>query len=119
MLFRSTEGGTGCSQPVRSVAGTLFGKRDARIVEIDGYLVEAIPQGNMLVLFNHDRPGLIGAIGTLFGRHRINIARMTFGRKEAGGDAITVLNVDSPVPPSVLKEVEKIENVTSAHLISL
>jgi D-3-phosphoglycerate dehydrogenase len=114
-----TEGGTGCSQPVRSVAGTLFGKRDARIVEIDGYLVEAIPQGNMLVLFNHDRPGLIGAIGTLFGRHRINIARMTFGRKEAGGDAITVLNVDSPVPPSVLKEVEKIENVTSAHLISL
>jgi D-3-phosphoglycerate dehydrogenase len=103
----------------RSVAGTLFGKRDARIVEIDGYMVEAIPQGNMLVLFNYDRPGLIGAIGTLLGRHKINIARMTFGRREAGGDAITVLNVDSPVPPAVLKEVAKIENVTSAHLISL
>jgi D-3-phosphoglycerate dehydrogenase len=44
---------------------------------------------------------------------------MTFGRREAGGDAITVLNVDSPVPPAVLKDVAKIENVTSAHLISL
>ena len=63
--------------------------------------------------------GLIGAIGTLLGRHHINIARMTFGRKAAGGDAITVLNVDSPVPADVLQEVEKIENVTSARLISL
>lgn len=103
----------------RSVAGTLFGRRDARIVEIDGYLVEAIPQGHLLVLFNQDRPGLIGAIGTLLGRHNINIARMTFGRREAGGDAITVVNVDTPIPQPVLAEVQKIENVTTAHLISL
>lgn len=103
----------------RSVAGTVFSKRDARIVEIDGYMVEALPQGHILVLYNYDRPGLIGAIGTLLGKHKINIARMTFGRKEAGGDAITVLNVDSPVPTDVIKDVEKIENVTSARLVTL
>ncbi|NOZ24237.1 MAG: phosphoglycerate dehydrogenase, partial [Planctomycetes bacterium] len=53
------------------------------------------------------------------GRHNINIARMTFGRQEAGGKAITALNVDHHVPPDVLKEIEAIESVYAAHLISL
>jgi len=103
----------------RSVAGTVFGKGDARIVRIDGYSVEVLPEGYVLVLFDIDRPGLIGNIGRILGSHNINIARMTFGRKKAGGDAITALNVDSPVPAAVLKEIESIENVHSAHLVSL
>ncbi|NOZ20398.1 MAG: phosphoglycerate dehydrogenase, partial [Planctomycetes bacterium] len=78
----------------RSTQGTLFGQDNIRIVSIDDYHVEVVPEGNVLVIFDMDRPGLIGGIGTVLGRHNINIARMTFGRQEAGGKAITALNVD-------------------------
>ncbi|MEW6354689.1 MAG: phosphoglycerate dehydrogenase [Planctomycetota bacterium] len=104
---------------IRSTQGTLFGRDSIRIVSIDDYHVEIVPEGHVLVIFDVDRPGLIGNIGTILGRRAINIARMTFGRQEAGGRAITALNVDSPVPATVLKEIEAIDSVYTAHLISL
>ena len=103
----------------RSTHGTSFGHGNTRIVAIDKYHVEVVPEGNVVVIFDLDRPGLIGAIGQVLGSHGINIARMTFGRREAGGKAITALNVDSPVPTPVLKEIEQIDSVYTAHLISL
>ncbi|MFH0964867.1 MAG: phosphoglycerate dehydrogenase [Planctomycetota bacterium] len=79
----------------RTAGGTLFHQHESRIVAIDSFAVEAIPQGDLLVIRDKDRPGLVGETGTILGRHGINIARMTFGRKAVGGDAILVLNLDS------------------------
>ena len=102
-----------------SVEGTLFGKSDPRIVNINGYHVEVIPRGDMLVIINRDRPGLIGDIGRIVGRSGVNISSMTFGRKEAGGDAMTVLNLDARPADSLLDEVRQAKNVQAVLAIQL
>jgi D-3-phosphoglycerate dehydrogenase len=91
------------SETKSSVMGTLFTNSESRIVKIDNFYVEAMPKGHMLVIYNHDMPGIVGNIGTLLGDAGINIAGMTFGREKKGGDAITLLNIDSAVPQPFLK----------------
>jgi len=103
----------------RSVTGTLFTKKDARIVKIDQFHVDAIPQGYMIIAHNIDVPGIIGQIGTMLGRNNINIAAMTFGREKPGGKTLSVLNVDSEVPEKVLDELKRVKNVLDAKLIKL
>jgi D-3-phosphoglycerate dehydrogenase len=103
----------------RTVRGTLFGKDQPRLVEVDGFEVDAIPRGELLVIFDRDRPGLIGEIGRLLGSQGVNIARMTFGRKAAGGEAITVLNLDKPPAEDVLKSVGQVESVYNVRHIHL
>lgn len=98
----------------RSLAGAIFGRRDPRVVEIDGIPIEAIPRGHLLVLRNLDRPGLVGAIGTALGRNGINIGQLQFGRESEGGNAVTVVNVDSEVPEAVLQELRTLPSVVSA-----
>ncbi|MFH1779023.1 MAG: phosphoglycerate dehydrogenase [Candidatus Omnitrophota bacterium] len=102
-----------------SVAGTLSPRKDPRIVKINDFYVEAIPSGYMLILSNIDRPGIIGQIGTILGQNSINIAGMTFGRIKEGGDAITVLNVDSKIPDDVMKQIRSAKNILGAKLIKL
>jgi len=102
-----------------SVTGTLFTKKDARIVKIDQFHVDAIPEGYMLVAHNKDVPGIIGKIGTILGSNNINIAAMTFGREKRGGKTLSVLNVDSPIPEKVLAEIRKAKNILDAKLIKL
>src|SRR2546430_10421642 len=87
-----------------SVAGTVFFTREARFVRIDGFPIEALPQGWMLVFANLDVPGVIGRIGTLCGRHGINIAGMQLGRERRGGRAGSILNLDDPLPPPGLRQ---------------
>jgi len=101
------------------ISGTLFGKDNPRIVKIDEFYVDAIPSGYMLFTFSRDVPGIVGTIGTILGRNRINIASMSFGRRKQGGRAITVLNVDSPVPDPVIKEILSAENIFDARLVKL
>ncbi|GAB4276326.1 MAG: phosphoglycerate dehydrogenase [Deferrisomatales bacterium] len=96
-----------------SLAGAIFGKKEPRIVEVDGIPIEAIPKGHLLVFWNYDRPGLVGNIGTTLGRHDINIGQMQFGRDVPGGRAVTVVNVDSPVDEAVLEELRRLPNVVS------
>ncbi|HRZ67205.1 MAG TPA: ACT domain-containing protein, partial [Candidatus Omnitrophota bacterium] len=81
--------------------------------------VEASTVGYLLVLINEDKPGIIGHIGTILGKHKINIAGMTLGRKKAGGHAMTVLNLDEEVPDAVMKEIRGAEHVIEAKLIRL
>jgi D-3-phosphoglycerate dehydrogenase len=102
-----------------SIYGTLFTKKDPRIVKINEFYVDLIPSGNLLVISNIDKPGIVGYIGNLMGSHNINIAGMTFGRVAPGGEAITVLNVDSTVPKEVLGEIKKGKNIKDAKLIQL
>jgi len=102
-----------------SVTGTLFTKKDARIVKINQFHVDAVPQGYMLVAHNTDVPGIIGKIGTILGNNNINIAAMTFGREKVGGKTLSVLNVDSPIPEGVLEEIRKAKNILDAKLVKL
>lgn len=88
-----------------SVAGTLYGRRDARLVEINNIPLEAILSGHMLVFYNQDMPGVIGKIGTILGNNKINIAGMNLGRKTIGGMATALVSVDAEIPESVLAEI--------------
>ncbi|RJP29716.1 MAG: phosphoglycerate dehydrogenase [Candidatus Omnitrophota bacterium] len=103
----------------RQVCGTLSSNKQPRIVKIDEYYVEATPQGDMLMIRNLDRPGIIGSLGTLLGKHNINIAAMSFGRKTQGGEAISVLNVDSPISGELLESIRKLENILSAKVVKI
>jgi D-3-phosphoglycerate dehydrogenase len=98
-------------------AGTLFSKKDPRIVGIDNYKVEIVPEGELLFMYNNDKPGVIGNIGKLLGRNNINIARMHFGREAPGGKAISVVTIDSPATPKVLEEIRKLPNILSVKRI--
>lgn len=102
-----------------SLSGTLFGKKDPRIVIIDGYHVDAVPTGYMLIVFNEDKPGIIGHLGTILGDNKINIANMTFGRQKKGGKAITVLNIDSLVPSSILEQMKTFDYIQDIKLVKL
>jgi len=101
------------------ILGTLYLKRDPRIVKIDNYYVEVIPKGFMLFITNVDVPGIVGHVGTVLGENKINIAGMTFGRQKPGGAAVTVLNVDSNVSSKVLDELKKLKSIYDARLVKL
>ncbi len=101
------------------VAGTLFGKKDARIVRINGYHVDAIPEGHMLICSHEDRPGIVGQIGQVLGKANINIAAMTLGRKERGAAEISVVNVDSAVPEKVVQEIKKGQYISEVKQVEL
>jgi D-3-phosphoglycerate dehydrogenase len=104
---------------VSSVAGTLFNRREPRFVAIEGYSLEAVPQGWMLVFANQDVPGVVGRIGTLCGRHGINIAGMQLGRERRGGRAVSILNLDDAIPPAALDEIRAMPDIVSARLVRL
>jgi D-3-phosphoglycerate dehydrogenase len=88
----------------RSVAGTLFSNSEPRLVELFGIKVEAELAGHMMYIVNEDAPGFIGRIGSLLGENGINIGTFNLGRHEAGGEAVLLLSVDSPVPSEVLDQ---------------
>ncbi|HHV73008.1 MAG TPA: phosphoglycerate dehydrogenase [Clostridia bacterium] len=102
-----------------TAAGTLFGRKDPRIVKINGYRVDAFPSEHMLVVMHTDRPGIIGRVGMLLGKENINIAGMQVGREEVGGEAIMVMEVDSSVPDRILEEIEQIDGIKKVDQINL
>ncbi|HEX8136090.1 MAG TPA: phosphoglycerate dehydrogenase [Pyrinomonadaceae bacterium] len=104
----------------QTVAGTLFGAgREGRITEIDGFRLEAIPHGHMLITRNLDVPGVIGHIGTVLGQHNVNISRFHLGRRERGGEAMAVIETDAPLSEQTLDELRSFEPVISARQIEL
>jgi D-3-phosphoglycerate dehydrogenase / 2-oxoglutarate reductase len=103
----------------RQVAGTLFGRKEPRIVRVDDYRLEAVPSGFMLVFSNQDTPGVIGKIGTILGNNHINIAGMQLGRVAPHGMAVAVVNVDSPIPPAIMHDIRLLPNIFYATLVEL
>jgi D-3-phosphoglycerate dehydrogenase len=106
----------------QSLAGNLlaYGQtREGRITEIDGFHLEAVPHGHMLVMRNHDVPGVIGSVGTLLGQNGVNISRFHLGRHSPGGDAISVIEVDAPLNKETLQSLRALEHVISAQPIEL
>jgi D-3-phosphoglycerate dehydrogenase len=105
---------------VRATA-TLFGERMPRLVNLDGYRLEAFMDGCLLVFRHRDVPGIIGAVGTIFGKHNVNIAQMAVGRAgdAPGGGAIGVLNLDSAPSDEALAEVRAHPAIESARVVHL
>ncbi|HEV8334897.1 MAG TPA: phosphoglycerate dehydrogenase [Candidatus Polarisedimenticolia bacterium] len=104
---------------VRTIAGTLFGKRDLRIVRLDDYDFDAVPSGEMLICSNDDRPGMVGSLGTILGEAGINIAQLSLGRDRSGGRAIAILNLDSPVAPDLLSRIRHLSGILWAEQVSI
>jgi D-3-phosphoglycerate dehydrogenase len=104
---------------VYHAAGTLFGNQYLRLVQLGPYHLDAYMDGVMLIFTHRDAPGLIGFIGTVFGKHQVNIAQMTVGRQQPGGEAIAVLNLDSLPPEEALKEVRAHPQISSVSVVKL
>jgi len=107
------------SEKKRTVAGTLFGKGDLRIVRLDGFRVDASPSGYMLICSFSDKPRVIGPVCTILGDGGINIAGMQVGREKAGGEAVMVLNVDGSVSGDIMEEIKGVENIFDVKLVRL
>jgi len=105
------------AQGDRSVAGTLFANGQPRLVEIFGISIEADLDGDMLYISNNDAPGFIGSIGTVLGKAGINIGTFHLGRREAGGEAVLLLSVDSPVPEDVLAQARLVPGVRTVRAL--
>jgi len=100
------------------IAGTVF-DGVPRIVKLRDLNIEFIPEGHVLVLSYEDRPGMVGKIGSILGRHNVNIASMHVGRRTKRGRAIVVLLLDEDVPPEVMEEVSKAVEADFARVIHL
>jgi len=99
------------SQGARSIAGTLFGNANPRLVEIFGIKVEADLDGPMLYIVNTDTPGFIGAVGSTLGEAKINIGTFHLGRRQAGGEAVLLLSIDEELPQDVMAKVTALPGV--------
>ncbi len=102
-----------------TAAGTLFGNQFLRLVQLGPYHLDSFMDGIMLIFTHRDVPGLIGFIGTIFGKHQVNIAQMTVGRQQPGGEAIAVLNLDSQPPEDAIKEVRAHPQISSLSVVKL
>jgi D-3-phosphoglycerate dehydrogenase len=103
----------------RRIDGSIFQKNDPRIVSIDGFRIDAIPEGNMLIVSNIDRPGIVGMIGTILGRNNINIAGLQMGREVIGGQQRIVLNLDQAVSNEILEEIRSQKDILDIKLAKL
>lgn len=103
-----------------SAGGTFFGSpNNPRIVRLYSQPVEIPIQGHLLLVRNEDRPGIVGLLGTVLGRHGVNIANMSLSRDDAGGEALTVLHLDSAPPAAALDELRWDSAITSLQVVSL
>lgn len=102
-----------------TIAGTLLDRRKPRIVQINDYRMDFIPEGILLLMGSYDSPGVIGRVGTLMADNGVNIATWQTGRATPGGNTLTVLTLDEPLPESVLESLRAQDFVRHAHQIEL
>jgi D-3-phosphoglycerate dehydrogenase len=103
-----------------SAGGTFFGSpNNPRIVRVFSQPVEIVPSGVVFMMNNRDRPGMVGHIGTLMGKYHVNIASMSLTRDQAGGQALTVLNLDSVPPPEALDEIKRDPDISNVRIVKL
>ena len=102
-----------------AVEGAVFGSDTVRVVRIDAFRMEAVPEGHILMLHNRDVPGVVGRVGTLLGERGINIAGIELGRERVGGMALSLIHVDDAVPREVLDELRTLPQIVSAQVLHL
>ena len=103
----------------RLVAGVLFGNDESRLVQVDGYRLEARPEGTLLFMQNKDVPGVIGQVATLLATYNVNIAEWRLGRTAPGGEALCFVNLDGTPPAAVLDAIGQAPAVTQVKLVQL
>ena len=103
----------------RTVTGSVFGGTLPRIIEIDGFNVEMTPQGAVMVIFNDDKPGVIGFVGTVCGRHNINICTMGVGQKPTEQKAILAVSLDREPDAKAIEELGKLDFVNELYVCKL
>ncbi len=103
----------------RTVRGSVFGETLLRIIEIDGFHIEMTPQGTVLVIFNDDRPGVIGAVGTLLGKHGINIGTMGVGQKLELQKAVLAVSLDKEPDAATIEDLRKLDFINELYICGL
>lgn len=106
-------------QEEKSVSGTMLNGYGARIVKLDDYSVDIQPEGHLILIRHHDRPGAIGRVGTILGDNNVNIATMQVGRRDVGGPAIMALVVDRQVSQDVIDQLGELTEIDSVKEIDL
>jgi len=101
------------------VAGTIFGKKNPRVVNINNFRLEMNPQGRFILIHNIDKPGAIGSIGTLLGKNQINISRMRVGQEEGGDKTMIFLRTDDPISDEVLEQMRALPLMISVNVFEL
>ncbi len=109
----------GTTEVKRTVRGSVFGETLLRIIEIDGFHIEMTPQGTALVIFNDDRPGVIGAVGTVLGKHGINIGTMGVGQKLELQKAVLAVSLDKAPDAATIEELRKLDFVNELYVCCL
>tara|TARA_R110002049_G_scaffold2750_8_gene22322 strand:+ start:286832 stop:288454 length:1623 start_codon:yes stop_codon:yes gene_type:complete len=104
-----------------TAGGAILGQNMPRLISLDGYRMESFLDGTLLVFSHSDVPGIIGHVGSIFGKHSVNIAQMSVGREgdRQGGDAIGVLSLDGPIPNEAISEIENLDSIKVAKVIEL
>ncbi|SKA05572.1 phosphoglycerate dehydrogenase [Selenihalanaerobacter shriftii] len=101
------------------LAGTVFDEKDLRIVNINGYNVDAVPEGNLLITNHTDKPGILGEVGTLLGESGVNIANMQLGRHDIGGMAVMVMSIDNELTSDIKGKLLDIDGLIEAKTVEL
>ena len=107
------------SSSTRTVSGTLLNGLGARIVKVDNYIVDVVPDGHLVFIKHKDQPGAIGRVGTLLAKENINIATMQVGRSAIGGDAIMMLTIDKHIDKNEVERLEELEDIYDVTAIDL
>lgn len=107
------------SETAISLSGTLTSFGEARIVEINGFRVDVVPSGNLLLFFNRDVPGVLGKVSTILGNDGVNIAGLTNGRKGPGEDAVTIFSVDNEVPANSLIAIAAVDGLHDVRVVKM
>lgn len=102
-----------------TLGGTIFGKNEIRIVQVNEYSMDIHPTKYMLLYENIDKPGMLASVGSVLAKNQINIAGLSLGRKEIGGKALTLMNLDSKLEPQVLGEIKMIDGVGKVLMIEV
>ena len=104
------------------ISGTIFGfanAREGRITEIDGFRIEAMPQGHMLLMHNRDVPGVIGRVGTILGDSGVNISAFHLGRRERGAEAMALIETDAAADAATVGTLRQFAPIISLRQIEL
>ena len=103
----------------RLLEGTLFANKEVRFAKMDDVYIEIAPSDQMLVINNHDKPGVIGFLGTTLGSNGVNIAGMSLGKRSSKREALTILNLDNSVDEKVIAEIKANPNIISLKVVKL
>lgn len=101
------------------LVGTVFGKNEPRLVRLNNFRLEVLPAGPMLLVFNNDVPGVIGALGTELGRNGVNINSMTVGREIENKQNIIFLGTDQLITKEIVEKIRALENISDARAFDL